>query len=136
MAKKCLECLVVDGNYSKERITLLALGLLLIAILIWLITLTIKVEHIDNKYETRTTIVHTTTSTTKVSLILSWEKIATTFNICNHSQTNVVIQNGTSLQQCEELANQIAEAKYFFYDITYSCIVFKTCYLQNEVITT
>ena len=52
MAPKALECLVVDGNYSKQRIGALVGVLLAFAVFIWLIVLTAKLSGVE-KDDTR-----------------------------------------------------------------------------------
>merc|ERR1712126_395329 len=49
MAAKLLECLAVDGNYSKARIGALLLAIFSIAYFIWLIVLTVNMSKIDCK---------------------------------------------------------------------------------------
>jgi len=112
MAQKCLECLVVDGNYSKARIGALLLGLISIAFFIWLIVLTVNLDK-DKEAEANAT------------QDFEWDKIAVT---CSDKDDNKIDEESKDdLVACKKLANEKVNAKFFFYSDDKSCTIYKAC---------
>jgi len=112
MAQKCLECLVVDGNYSKARIGALLLGLISIAFLIWLIVLTVKVGKEED-------------AKAKATQDFEWDKIAVT---CSDKEGNMIVtESKDTLDKCKEFAAKDANAKFIFYSDDKDCTKYKGC---------
>jgi len=83
-------------------------GVVSIAVLIWLIFLTVVAGRIEDEYE--------------------WKEIAKTDGTCTLDKNNgIEYQNITTLKQCEELANQMTETEFIYYDSNMHCILFKNC---------
>jgi len=100
MALKCLECLVVDGNYSKARIGALLLGLISIAFFIWLIVLTVKLGKDDD-------------AGANAPQEFEWNEIAVT---CSDDGNNKIeTQSKASLEECKIWANKKDKAQFIFY---------------------
>jgi len=100
MAQKCLECLVVDGNYSKARIAALFLGLISLAFFIWLIVLTVKFGKNED-------------AGTRAPQDFEWNKIAVT---CSDDGGNKIdTQSKATLEECKQWAGDTNKAKFIFY---------------------
>jgi len=117
MAQKCLECLVVDGNYSKARIGVLLLGLISVAFFIWLIVLTVKLGK-DEDAEANAT--HNETQD------FEWDKIA--WETCSEFGDNKIDTKPKSdLKACQEWASKTENAGYIFYSYDNKCTMYKVC---------
>ena len=111
MAQKCLECLVVDGNYSKARIGALLLGLISIAFLIWLIVLTVNLDK-DKEAEANAT------------QDFEWDKIAVT---CSDKVDNKIDEKlKDDLKKCQDWAKD-KNAEFIFYSDDKNCAIYKAC---------
>lgn len=111
MAQKCLECLVVDGNYSKARIAGLFLGLISIAFFIWLIVLTVNLE---KDYA----------AGTNATQDFEWDKISVT---CSDKDDNKIsTEPKENLKECKDLADS-KDAKFIFYTDDKSCTMYNEC---------
>jgi len=116
MAQKCLECLVVDGNYSKARIGALLLGLISIAFFIWLIVLTVKL----GKDEARQNAEANATQS------FEWDKIV--WETCSEEKDNkIATEQKSDLKKCQDWASTNELAKYIFYSYDNKCTSFKEC---------
>jgi len=111
MAQKCLECLVVDGNYSKARIAGLFLGLISIAFFIWLIVLTVNLEKDD-------------AAGTNAPQDFEWNKYVVT---CSDKDGNKIsTESKNTLKECQDSA-KFATASFIFYTDDKSCNIYKRC---------
>jgi len=97
MAQKCLEYLVVDGNYSKARIASLLLGLISIAFL-------------------------TEANTAKD---FEWDRIAVTCS--DNEGNKIDTKEMENREECEELASNDENAKFIFYSDDKNCTMYKKC---------
>ena len=89
MAKKSIECLARDGNYSSTRIIMLLFGVVLFAVLIWLISLTVAVGRMEDKIQNYATNVpqNTFTGTTQPTTPLNQPTTILTSAPQNTSET-------------------------------------------------
>jgi len=114
MAQKCLECLVVDGNYSKARIGGLLLGLISIAFFIWLIVLTVTLGKDEDS-----------DANTNAPQDFEWEEIVATCSDNGDNKINTTSKDNR--KKCGEWANNFNDAKFIFYSDDKTCILYKEC---------
>jgi len=112
MAQKCLECLVVDGNYSKARIGALLLGLISIALFIWLIVLTVKLGK-DEEAEA------------SAKQDFEWNKIAVTCSDEDDNKINTEVKN--NLDECRQFGDSNKAANFIFFSDDKHCTIYKGC---------
>ena len=104
MAKKSIECLASEGNFSKSKISMILFGVVSIAVLIFEKTSASPNE----KYE--------------------WKKIASSFRTCSLDENNgIEYQNIQTFKECKKLADQRNGTTYIYYDSSMHCVLFKAC---------
>ena len=105
MAKKSIESLATEGNFSKSRISMFSFGAVSMAVLIWLIDLTVVVGGIEDKIQTQPTIPEKTAASPIEKY--EWKIIASFFGTCSLDENNgIEYQNITTFKQCTELADK------------------------------
>jgi len=112
MAQKCLECLVVDGNYSKARIGVLLLGLISISFFIWLIVLTVNLSKEED-------------AEANATQDFKWDKIAVTCSDEDDNKIDTKLKDDQ--KKCQDWATKNKTAKFFFYSDDKNCIIYKDC---------
>jgi len=145
MVHRFLECLAVDGNYSKARICSLLLGICSIAVLIWLIVLSVQLGKAETECEECESAISAGTSvpsggsvtTPAASPTDKYEIVSTTEGTCGIEAIIKPNKPGLTLKQCEERAEATPNAKFIFFSEEYKgkpkdsvhtlCVMYKAC---------
>jgi len=123
MAHRFLECLAVDGNYSKARIGALLLAIFSIAFFIWLIVLTVNMSQIDCKENPN-------------SDSTGWSIISETQPTCrsDHIEGDKEVKDKA---ECDKIAKANKDANFMWFAETnntqkWYCALYKTCYKSKS----
>ena len=117
MVSKCLECLAVDGSYSKSRIGVLVMGILSISLFIGLIVLTVQMKQINCDEEEG---------------LPGWSKYAETQVACDLGEKNLIFGDYVKTEKdCFNNATANKEAKYVWLSkgttTKHYCGLLRTC---------
>jgi len=121
MASKLLECLTVDGNYSKARIGALLLAIFSLAYFIWLIVLTVSMSQINCEEKSNS------------SDSTDWNIITVTQPMCSHPNLDIQVKDKV---ECAKKANETNAIFMWFgksgTEGKKSCQLFKTCPISES----